>query len=443
MKRILIIILAALLSLGWIFAVKGEIGSEVSYSKTIKQAQESVSDELYEQGVELYNKALEMKPGNNKLYVDIKEAYKLYDKEQGSTDSRKKYINSLIKCTEIFPKSKEYWVEIIKIYMDDEDYRNANTYIKKALNFEIKDDYIDASKKKIDYIYTERATGFEEYLYKPKTNSGSFGEIYIVKDENGYKMLSNSGDDASDIYTYIGIPNDKGEALYIDKSGMTVKDSKFITRHKLTGTVDKAGEISENLIPVCSGDSWYYIDLTGKKVLGDYEYATSFVNKMAAVKESGSWFIINQKGQKQDGLVFSDIKLSLSNSYVHNGELILAKKDKKYSIYNTEFKKVGDFSCADIDIYTGEPIAFSNGTNWGFVNEKGKVVLEPKFTSAKSFSNGYAAFLDNSGLWGFCNKNFDTAISGAFASGGYFDSNERCVVEFVEDTLMTIEFKYR
>jgi len=36
-------------------------------------------------------------------------------------------------------------------------------------------------------------------------------------------------------------------------------------------------------------------------------------------------------------------------------------------------------------------IAFKNNNKWGFVNEEGKIVIEPQYDNAKSFSYGLAA----------------------------------------------------
>ena len=41
--------------------------------------------------------------------------------------------------------------------------------------------------------------------------------------------------------------------------------------------------------------------------------------------------------------------------------------------------------------------------DWGYINKKGKLVIKPKFSDAKKFSNGLAA-VKIKNRWGYINK---------------------------------------
>lgn len=77
-------------------------------------------------------------------------------------------------------------------------------------------------------------------------------------------------------------------------------------------------------------------------------------------------------------------------------------------------------------------IAFKNNNKWGFVNEEGKIVIEPQYDNAKSFSYGLAAVYSK-GKWGFIDKNNEVVIDYQFKdtdsnAAYYFNSNGSCYV---------------
>lgn len=89
------------------------------------------------------------------------------------------------------------------------------------------------------------------------------------------------------------------------------------------------------------------------------------------------------------------------NSY-RNG-VAFAQIQEKYVMLNGDGKtvttqKYQDAKCFLDDTYAAVEI---NGL-WGFVDNQGKVVIEPVYEDALSFSNGFAA-VKKDGLWGYIN----------------------------------------
>ena len=63
---------------------------------------------------------------------------------------------------------------------------------------------------------------------------------------------------------------------------------------------------------------------------------------------------------------------------------------------------------------------------FGYISKTGEFIIQPKFKTAKSFSDGLAAAEDN-GKWGFISPKGDWAIPATFDEAKYFDSGI-CVV---------------
>lgn len=115
----------------------------------------------------------------------------------------------------------------------------------------------------------------------------------------------------------------------------------------------------------------------------------------------------------------------------------------KYYFYNENFEKKGDFSADDMDICVdGKTVAFKRGDKWGFVNVNGEIVIEPQYTKARSFANGYAAVCNENNLWGFLNDKYELCIDYTYKNALYFNGNETCLVSTTENTVQLLHFMF-
>lgn len=89
-----------------------------------------------------------------------------------------------------------------------------------------------------------------------------------------------------------------------------------------------------------------------------------------------------------------------------------------------------------------EEIAYkdSNG-KWGFVNNDGKTVIEPKFGEAMSFSNGLAA-VRSGDKWGFIDDSGELVIDYKYSDGGYFTNNGICFVGLSDEQMHMISLRF-
>ena len=175
---------------------------------------------------------------------------------------------------------------------------------------------------------------------------------------------------------------------------------------------------------------------------GEYEKAGSFYDGKAVAYTGEKWVQIDAKGNQTNLEQFSNIKLDLYGCHIQNG-VIIAKENQKYSLYDENYNKIENFEADDIDICVDKTyMAYKSDGKWGFVDLKGKTVVEPKYNEAKSFSNGYAAVCNENGLWGFINDEYNVVIDYAYIDAFYFNKNDTCLVSTTENTVQLLHFMF-
>ncbi len=167
------------------------------------------------------------------------------------------------------------------------------------------------------------------------------------------------------------------------------------------------------LYPICVYDRWGYIDSFGKVVIKPiYEFADDFENG------TGTLFIDRENLAIIDGggnpITFTMITGSQHYYWDYNSEglvLVYDKKTKKYGYVNLDgdwvikpkfegahyFKnglaavaeKMNYHPDTNSDCGTPQPHAI-----WGFINSKGKYVIEPQYGTITDFYHGYS-FVDH------------------------------------------------
>jgi len=153
------------------------------------------------------------------------------------------------------------------------------------------------------------------------------------------------------------------------------------------------------LAPFEKGGQWGYRDHRGKVIIAPrFQVAQEFSSRgIAAVVDDAGWAYIDQRGN----VLIRPFIFDNGPDYFREG---LAR-----------FTRQGKF---------------------GFFDESGKVVIEPRFDFALPFSEGLAAFCDGckeeadgehrsvrGGKWGFINKHGDTTIPAQFQEARSFEAS--------------------
>lgn len=193
------------------------------------------------------------------------------------------------------------------------------------------------------------------------------------------------------------VENTEKQITYIRKNGTEVVP--FTHKNNL-------GEFSEGLCPKKDESStlWGYINTQGQwDILPKYHKASKFTHGLAIVQtatqnNTAKFSIINKQG-KEIAKYLNEV-ISIEKDYCK-------VKRQGHTFYISHQGKILNL--------------------WGFVNMEGKIIVEPQFVHAESFSEGYAAVLDTNFVWHYIDKH------GKIVLGGFEDA------ESVKEGTMTVK----
>ncbi|WP_028980288.1 WG repeat-containing protein [Sporocytophaga myxococcoides] len=170
---------------------------------------------------------------------------------------------------------------------------------------------------------------------------------------------------------------------------------------------------SEGLAEFKTKDGFYgFIDPTGKiAIQPEYTEVSKFRGGLAAVRLKGgrNWGYINHKGElvipaKYDVAKNFDPVSGIARTRTNNGWAYINQKGEETKISDTEtFDDFRDGLCKG-----------RKGEKFGFYDNTGKWVIEPKFDGARDFKNGYAAVKEN-GKWGMIDRAGNWVIKPLYA----------------------------
>lgn len=189
---------------------------------------------------------------------------------------------------------------------------------------------------------------------------------------------------------------------------------------------------SEGLLAVQKDGRYGYIDEKGnKKIEFYYDLAYAFKDGVALVKVNTKWNLIDKKGAK----VFEEDYVYLERD--PETDLIWFVLDDKLGLMNKAGKVLAE-AIYDVDkglttYYNyanfSEGLArVSNGTTYGYINEKGDVVIPLSYDDAGYFHEGLAYVQDN-GKYGYIDKKGDVAIALTFDDAYPFSEHGLALIE--------------
>lgn len=434
-KVLLPVILIVGLGLAWFSFITGSLKKHSEYMGCIEAAEDSVDKGLYEQAIEQYKRAFKYEPVEE-TYLRIREIYSMLYAEEHTAFIRGIYIADMVQATELFPKNPLFWITQIELYLEEQNYSKAYAAAKLAVK-QSGGTELNALHKQLAYMVEVEHTLYS--AFKMALN----GYISVCDGERWY-VINDNGESITSKYRVVGLINEGGQGLYVNNLDTRLLDLTEVSRARFNMIIEDAGYLDEasGYMPVKIDGAWTYMNTKGEYLPGQFEVAGSFYSGKAVAKRGGDWILLDVEGNQTELYGFEDIKLDLYGCHLQNN-IIIAKKDGKYRLFDADFNQVGDFEADDIDIcIDSQRIAYMQNNKWGFVNSTGEVVQEPKYTKAKSFANGYAAVCNEQGLWGFINKEFDLVIDYQYIDAYYFTSTETCMVSTTEGKVQMLHFMF-
>ena len=438
-NRILItVLLGTMVVAGWHTQLNMDQTRAMDINTYMEKAEKCRSLALYEEAAEHYEEALSVIPKQDTMN-QILEVRELFYEEEISEEARAALLASLKQARQLYPEELSYWEREIGMYLENEDYDTALSVCKEAFSHDLSSDLLLQYRDQIKYSYKED-TRYAERYYDVVN-----GYFLVDSAENHWKWISEDMESESKVeYALIGSVGENN--IYASQTldgNCFFYDTSYVKRGVIKGKPDKFGLYAEGYCPITYGDRYALVDLYGETLADGLDYASSFQNGYACISRGeGKWSVINTDGEETE-LPVSWVVCDEAGRYTCQGKVLAAVGDCYY-IYNSDLsEKTDSFSCADVDVLTDDGwFAFQDKNGkWGFADMEGEVVIEPQYESAKSFSHGVAAVCIG-GKWGYINRKAQMVVDAQFLSCGYASAKGICYVQDETTYYRAIVFRY-
>lgn len=337
-----------------------------------------------------------------------------------------------------FPGNSQSYDLLMTIYDTNNDYAKLFQLYDETQNKKIHSASIDEIYKDNEFVYY---TNGKKYTNVKSILNG----YYAVCNNDGYWGYTNRTGSVQIAcqYDYAGgfssdmasVKTQDGQLYYVNADN----GKKFV--FDADTNYDYLGQMVDNIYVVGNNSAYAYYNTSFEKLFGDYEYAGTFNYGIAAVKKDGSWILIDKSGKKisdtYDDILMDDNDIACKNNRV------IAIKDGSYYILNEKGKTIKKTDFDEI-AYLGSDnlLAFRKADLWGFCDENGEIIIQPKYDAAKSFSNGLAS-VSKDGKWGYINSKGEVVIDYTFDAAGDFNSEGCAYVSDGSDSWYMIKlYKY-
>lgn len=171
-------------------------------------------------------------------------------------------------------------------------------------------------------------------------------------------------------------------------TGVINSDGYFIVKPKY----DTISPFSEGRATVIDGEGFKVIDESGKEItsksysfIGDYKEGRALA---ANTNEQGDYLYgyLNRRGNEVIPLAYQ------SASDFQNGKALVKITEGSFALIDLTGKELNSYAYHYVDNFSEGMLAFrmSNEGKWGYIDESGKVIIEPKFDGTQSFEGGRA-----------------------------------------------------
>lgn len=428
------VLLVLLCCYGWFTQLSSISSSRGQYVEELEAARSLEERGLYQRAIQSYEAALAIQEGID-VRQELLEVYALAYADGAVT--RNAYKKMLESSCDLYPKNADLWTELVEYLRSINNYRDAYKALNRAERAGANSEKLNALSLEICYAYTESGQLFTEFRSAPN----GYTAIY-----NGslWGMIAPDGDRNYDCdYLYISPCSDSGAALFCTEESQRLVDADGVIQAILTEELTETRAYGDSILPVFREGQWHYLNCENNQYLLDsYDDASSFQGGSAAVRQGASWSLIDVTGARKSDQTFTNIRLYDNGNYSWKDRFV-ASEGASWGLYQTNGKLLSsDISAQDMDIYMGDYVAFQDDSGlWGFIDQKGKPVIEPEYKQARSFSGGLAAVFDGTG-WGFINKKNRIVIDCQFRDVGYFTDKGVCPVSTLDEQFYMITLRF-
>ena len=178
--------------------------------------------------------------------------------------------------------------------------------------------------------------------------------------------------------------------VYLDgKVGLIDRDNKVV----LSPIYDSIGDIEEGVFSAVKDDKYYILDIKGNELFSSKEY--TFIGK-----SSNNYIVAGKKskdGNVKMGYINKNGKVLIKPKYnmawdFKNGRVLVKTESNENLIIDKSGKIINKLKYEDVTPdEKNETFLFANEDNlFGFLDEEGEVLIEPRFKNSSSFKDGMA-----------------------------------------------------
>ena len=178
--------------------------------------------------------------------------------------------------------------------------------------------------------------------------------------------------------------------VYLDgKVGLIDRDNKVV----LSPIYDSIGDIEEGVFSAVKDDKYYILDIKGNELFSSKEY--TFIGK-----SSNNYIVAGKKskdGNIKMGYINKNGKVLIKPKYnmawdFKNGRALVKTESNENLIIDKSGKIINKLKYEDVTPdEKNETFLFANEDNlFGFLDEEGEVLIEPRFKNSSSFKDGMA-----------------------------------------------------
>lgn len=433
-RMVLSVGLIIFVCMAWAMQIKGLITENHTYQEDLKAAVYYQEKGLYQKAIILYEGLFTIKEDTD-VRLQWMDANRKGYKEGVIPESQ--YEAALLQMCEIYPEDPVYWEEAISHYISTGSYNSARGLYKKCIEVNVSSESLTDLLRDVRYALKIKSKTYTEFSRSPNG-------YYTLNDGNKWTGLDPyGGTTVSNYYKYISPYNADLDVLVVSETKRNLYGGAGIVEAIITREVVQTGAYGDGVIPFKEAhERWRFLNCGTNEFQGDiYSAVSNYQDGIAVVSKDGTWNLVDTAMQPVGEYQFDDIKLYGNLDYSYD-KIMIASVDGVYGIYDQEGNKKNEFACQNADIFLNGYIAYSDSTGkWGYVDEEGTVVIEPRFENAKSFSNDLAA-VQLDGKWGFINTRGDVVIDCQFLDADYFTRGGMCLVSLEEGLYHVAQLRY-
>lgn len=390
--------------------VSDKTDTQHEYDTALAQARDLRETEINVDAEKEYLKALGIRE-SEELYLEISDFYL-------NCDRKKDAINNTNKLLEKYPQYVQGYEFLLNIYLENQDYIMCWKLFEQADKRKAYSEQIQKVKESIMYEFFFNGDYADVGNYLNGYCPVKVGDLWGFANEVGNRTVSTqykkvSAFSADNIAAVVTQDN---QAYFIDTQG----NKKRIVRN--VDNVKELGLIQNEITPLYDGKVWGFYNLNGDKLFGDFQYATSLANGVAACEKDDRWNLYNSNGEKITEDTFESVLINENNIVLMN-DRIFVQQNGTYNMIDSTGNRISENSYKDACMFNDNTYAAVKQNDlWGFIDKDGNFVVEPKYEKARSFSNGYAAVKEN-GKWGFIDTNGNMVIEPQFSDAKDFNSH--------------------